>query len=110
MRGSKVVTERLLIFNETTEGKIFRPSDWAERLALCCASFSKNKRLAWHTMLRPVYVDNRKCLEVNIVLQHIEPYIWDYVIGFAVANKLKMSDYDTDPSTALDDTDAPIAA
>ena len=84
--------KKILILGETTDGRRFRPSDWAERVAGCCALFSSNKRLKWHELLQPKYIENKKCLELNTRLHAIEPRAWVYVLEFVMSNRLKLSE------------------
>ena len=48
----------VVIHGTTSKGKIFRPSDWAERLCGILSSFTKDNRLSYSNWVRPILVDN----------------------------------------------------
>ena len=80
----------IIVKGRNAEGVKFRPSDWVECLASCAASYAEHKRLTWHQGLKPVYIDNEKCLAIDIALESIQPVIWNHVISFAFANNLEI--------------------
>lgn len=43
----------VVIHGTTSSGKIFRPSDWAERLCGILSSFTKDNRLSYSKWVRP---------------------------------------------------------
>ncbi len=81
----------------TREGKTFRPSDWAERLAGALSSFRpKTARIGAHITYSPYcvprVVDGVKCVIVNEALRDIEPMAWDFVMHFARDNELQVAE------------------
>ena len=50
----------LIVKGRTINNNVFRPSDWVERLAASCASFSDDRRLRYKHGLRPVLHYNEK--------------------------------------------------
>ena len=40
--------DEIVIYGTTSNGKTFRPSDWAERLCGILSSFDKGNRLSYH--------------------------------------------------------------
>lgn len=84
---------RLVILGVTTEGKPFRPSDWAERLAGAMSAFRPRRAGAQdHLTYSPYVVPSArggiKCVIVDPRLQDIEPMAWKFVISFAADNDL----------------------
>ena len=79
----------------TKDGKTFRPSDWAERLAGAMSSFRPGGSaggigsfIGYSPYCVPRVVDGVKCVIVNEALRGIEPMAWDFVMNFARDNKL----------------------
>lgn len=78
----------LIVKGRTINNNVFRPSDWVERLAASCASFSDDRRLRYKHGLRPVLHYNEKHLSVNFELENTHPEIWDFIMEFVNSNKL----------------------
>lgn len=89
MANTKILVPKILILGETVDGRRFRPSDWAERVAGCCAQFDASKRLQWHPLVQPVSIEGRKCLAIDISLKTSAPELWNYIREFVDKNHLK---------------------
>ncbi len=83
----------------TLEGRTFRPSDWAERLAGAMSCFRPGggaggiaAYIGYSPYCVPQVVDGVKCVIVNEALKGIEPMAWDFVMNFARDNHLRVSD------------------
>ncbi len=81
----------------TLEGRSFRPSDWAERLAGAMSSFRPGGSaggigafIGYSPYCVPRVIDGIKCVIVNEALKGIEPMAWDFVMNFARDNRLKV--------------------
>ena len=81
----------------TLEGRTFRPSDWAERLAGAMSSFRPGgpaggigAYIGYSPYCVPRVVDSIKCVIVHEALKDIEPMAWDFVMNFARDNGLKV--------------------
>jgi len=85
-----VNTSKIIIQGITSLGEVFRPSDWAERVSGRLATF-RNQRVIYSPLLRPGVKDGHKCVIVDIQLQINNPELYDYLLGFAKANNLKIS-------------------
>jgi Protein of unknown function (DUF3579) len=79
----------------TEDGKTFRPSDWAERLAGALSAYRPggagqgiSAYIGYSPYCVPQLVDNIKCVVVDERLRGIEPMAWDFVMNFARDNKL----------------------
>ena len=79
----------------TKQGRTFRPSDWAERLAGAMACFRPgggqggiSAYIGYSPYCVPRVVDGVKCVMVNEALRDIEPMAWDFVMNFAQDNDL----------------------
>jgi len=89
----------ILIRGITHEGRRFRPSDWAERLAGVMSQFrpggsgnNPGRYLGYSPWCVPTVVDGVKCVLVNTLLRGYEPMAWDFVMNFARDNDLQVSD------------------
>ena len=81
----------------TRDGRTFRPSDWAERLAGVMSSFrpggaQPGSHLNYSPWCIPTVIEGVKCVIVNRELRDYEPMAWDFVINFAKDNDLKVSE------------------
>ena len=89
----------------TLEGRSFRPSDWAERLAGAMSSFRPGgarggigSYIGYSPYCVPQVVDGVKCVLVNEALRGIEPMAWDFVMNFARDNELRVIELLPDPA------------
>ena len=80
----------LVITGVQENGKIFRPSDWTERLSSTLASFQVDHRLRYSLGVQPCVLDGERCLVVARWLEATNPAAYDYVMGFAKANQLRI--------------------
>jgi hypothetical protein len=81
----------------TREGKTFRPSDWAERLAGALSSFrpggsGPNAHIGYSPYCVPRVVGGVKCVIVSEALRGLEPMAMDFVMNFARDNHLMVSE------------------
>lgn len=84
----------------TLDGRGFRPSDWAERLASAMACFRPDSGtgsaggigafIGYSPYCVPTVVDGVKCVIVNEALRGLEPMAWDFVMNFARDNRLQL--------------------
>lgn len=82
----------------TADGKVFRPSDWAERLAGVMSGFRPEgmggtaSHLGYSPWCVPTMVNGIKCVVVNRAIQGAEPLAWDFVMNFARDNNLVVTE------------------
>lgn len=83
----------------TLEGRTFRPSDWAERLAGAMSCFRPGGGIAgigayigYSPYCVPQVVDGVKCVIVSEALQGVEPMAWEFVMNFARDNHLRVAE------------------
>ena len=82
----------------TSNGRAFRPSDWAERLAGALSSFRPKTgqqagigaHIGYSPYCVPRVIGNVKCVIVNEALRDLEPMAWDFVMHFARDNDLQV--------------------
>ncbi|MDO4227073.1 GNAT family N-acetyltransferase [Neisseria sp.] len=85
----------IVIHGTTGNGKVFRPSDWAERLCGILSSFDKGNRLSYHEWVRPILVDKVRCVAVDKKLEEINPPMFRFLMDFAADNDLRVMDCKT---------------
>jgi len=83
----------------TQDGRTFRPSDWAERLAGAMSSFrpggsagGPGAHIGYSPYCVPRVINSVKCVIVNEALRDIEPMAWDFVMNFARDNGLQVAE------------------
>ncbi|MGA0926734.1 MAG: DUF3579 domain-containing protein [Burkholderiaceae bacterium] len=77
----------------TSQGKVFRPSDWAERLAGVMSSFrpggaAPGDHISYSPWCVPTSIGGIKCVVVQTALRDAEPMAWDFVINFGLDNDM----------------------
>lgn len=94
----KKLAEEFFILGLTTDGRQFRPSDWAERLCGVMSCFrpegagGRNSHLGYSPYVRPTVLNGVKAVVVNADLQKIEPLAYHFVVDFAKDNALQVVD------------------
>jgi hypothetical protein len=83
----------------TKDGRAFRPSDWAERLAGAMSSFRPRSsvggigaHIGFSPYCVPRIIGGVKGVLVNEALRDLEPMAWDFVVNFARDNGLVTRD------------------
>ena len=89
--------KEVFIWGITHDGRTFRPSDWAERLAGVMSQFrpggaQPGSHLSYSPWCIPTVCNGLKCVVVNSQLRELEPMAWDFVLNFAKDNELQVSD------------------
>lgn len=91
-------SNEVFILGLTRDGRRFRPSDWAERLAGVMAQFrpggagAATSPIGYSPWCVPTVIDGVKCVVVNHALRAHEPMAWDFVVGFARDNDLQTAE------------------
>lgn len=90
-------TQEIFIQGITQDGKPFRPSDWAERLAGVMSQFrpggvAPGSHLSYSPWCIPTTMGQTKCVVVHRDLQVHEPMAWDFVMNFARDNGLQVAE------------------
>ncbi len=88
-------TQEVVIVGRTADGRAFRPSDWAERLAGVMSSFrpggaQPGSHLSYSPWCVPNTFEGAKCVVVQRDLRDLEPMAWDFVLNFARDNGLQL--------------------
>ncbi|HEY4375368.1 MAG TPA: DUF3579 domain-containing protein [Burkholderiales bacterium] len=85
-----VETNEFVIIGTTLDGKRFRPSDWADRLAGVMCSFGGDNRMAYSPFCYPISSAGVACVVVDVRLKEIEPMAYNFLLNFAKDNELQM--------------------
>ncbi len=84
----------IIIQGITNQGKTFRPSDWSERLSGILSSFNTG-RLSYHQYVRPLLLDEVRCVAVDKKLAEVNPPMYEFLLDFAGDNDLRILDCKT---------------
>jgi hypothetical protein len=92
---------KFVIVGQTGDGRAFRPSDWAERLAGVMAAFrpgraGSQQHLSYSPYVVPSTRRGFKCVIVDPALRGLEPMAYNFVVGFARDNGLRVESHAPD--------------
>ena len=94
---ASINSPEVFIQGVTLEGKTFRPSDWAERLAGVMSPFrpggaQPGSHLSYSPWCIPTTINGVKCVIVHRDLRDAEPMAWDFCMNFARDNHLQVAE------------------
>ncbi|MFT3717753.1 DUF3579 domain-containing protein [Pseudorhodoferax sp.] len=90
-------SKEVFIQGMTRDGRTFRPSDWAERLAGVLSQFrpggpQPGSHLSYSPWCVPTTINNVKCVVVHRDLRDYDVMAWDFVMNFAKDNDLQVAE------------------
>lgn len=92
-------SREVFIQGVTKDGRVFRPSDWAERLAGAMSCFRPEGSgggigafIGYSPYCVPRVINGVKCVIVNEALRDVEIKAWDFVMNFARDNDLQVAE------------------
>ena len=90
-------SKELFILGLTHQGKTFRPSDWAERLAGVMSQFrpggpQPGSHLGYSPWCVPTSIGQVKCVIIHRDLREYDVMAWDFCLNFAKDNELQVSE------------------
>jgi Protein of unknown function (DUF3579) len=90
-------SKELYILGITKQGKTFRPSDWAERLAGVMSQFrpggaQRGSHLGYSPWCVPSAIGSTKCVILHADLRDYDVMAWDFCLNFAKDNDLQVSE------------------
>lgn len=97
-KKTTTVAREFFIQGITSDGRQFRPSDWAERLCGVMSCFrpegsgGPNAHLSYSPYVRPTVLAGVKSVVVNEQLRELEPLAYHFVVNFAKDNDLQIVD------------------
>jgi hypothetical protein len=80
------------IHGVTSDGRPFRPSDWAERLCGVLAAFGNDHRMQYSPFVHPVTANGVRCVVVDVRVEELEPMAYRFLVSFARDNELQVRD------------------
>ena len=91
------LAKEIYILGLTRQGRAFRPSDWAERLAGVMSQFrpggpQPGSHLGYSPWCIPTSIGDTKCVIIHPDLREHEVMAWDFCINFARDNDLQTSE------------------
>jgi hypothetical protein len=104
----------LVIEGVTLDGKVFRPSDWIERLIDTMFSYGEDRRTRTEPysgpdrrrrqvgFLQAQMIDGRKCLVVDMRLRDANPAAYRFLQNFIQNNCLRMMERDNTSPAAVE--------
>lgn len=94
IKNNSTPKREFFIHGLTSDGKQFRPSDWAERLCGAMSIFrpdaGRNAHLVYSPYVRPLLLNGVRSVVVNEALREIEPLAYHFVLSFAKDNDLQI--------------------
>lgn len=91
-----IAAREFFIQGITSDGKAFRPSDWAERLCGVMSRFREegsggpHAHLQYSPYVRPTMLEGIRSVVVSEELRKIEPLAYHFVLSFAKDNDLRI--------------------
>jgi hypothetical protein len=91
--SSPLGTTRLeiVILGITVTGAPFRPSDWADRLCGVISIFGEDQRISYSPYVKPMVAEGQRCVLVDTRLKTLNPDAFDFLMGFARDNELRLN-------------------
>jgi hypothetical protein len=80
----------VVIWGVTAAGRIFRPSDWHDRIAGLTSAFGDDHKLVYSPLVLPVLVGDVRAVIVGHELEVIEVRLFRFLLAFARDNELQM--------------------
>jgi len=99
------LAKEIFIQGVTRDGKTFRPSDWAERLAGVLSQFrpggpQPGSHLGYSPWCVPTTINGVKCVIVDPELRDYDVMAWDFAMNFGKDNGLLVTQVCPAPGTA----------
>lgn len=79
-----------MIRGVTRQGRTFRPSDWADRLASILSHVGHDNRLHYSAQLCPVTRAGVRCVVIQRSLETEDPRVFKFLLDFARENDLEV--------------------
>ncbi len=86
----RIATNEFVIRGVTLTGKVFRPSDWAERLCGVMAQCGADRRMHFSPYVWQALSDGITSVVVDGHLEDIEPMAYRFLMNFARDNELEV--------------------
>jgi Protein of unknown function (DUF3579) len=94
--GAASMSNDIIIRGTTTDGRKFRPSDWAQRLYYAVASYGPYRQVTFNPMVKLKVSDGVSCVVVSKRLEREDPMMFEFLIDFARDNDLLIQGLDNE--------------
>ncbi|MBI3344682.1 MAG: DUF3579 domain-containing protein [Gammaproteobacteria bacterium] len=84
--------DTLIVESVREDGRVFRPSDWVERISSQLATYGRDHRLHYSDHVHPCLIQGANCLVVKKSLQDENPKAYQFILKFAADNQLRVQD------------------
>lgn len=84
--------DTLIVESVREDGRVFRPSDWVERISSQLATYGRDHRLHYSDHVHPCLIQGVNCLVVNKSLQNDNPTAYQFILKFAADNQLRIQE------------------
>ncbi len=81
---------KIIIKGVTKDGRKFRPSDWAQRLATAVGTPGPDRRIRYHPKVKVATIDGINCVVVEKDLEDSDPMLYSFLVDFADSNNLEV--------------------
>jgi hypothetical protein len=81
---------KIIIKGVTTDGRKFRPSDWAQRLATAVGTLTPGRRIKYHPKVSISLMNGVNCIVIASELKDEDPMLYAFLIDFAESNNLEI--------------------
>jgi hypothetical protein len=92
-RLSNLHVRSWIIIGKTKDNKVFRPSNWAERLCELAATFDSRGLFGYSKSLHPIHFKEVSAVRVNGALMSEEPVLWEQIVFFVSLHELQFVQY-----------------
>lgn len=83
--------QNFVIIGRTSDGRTFRPSDWADRLCGIMSVFGSDNRMTYSPYVRPACnLKGDKTVLVDSRIHDVEPLAYNFLKNFAKDNDLQI--------------------
>ena len=89
---NSVENTEVVIRGLTSQGRTFRPSDWADRLAGLVSEVGMDNRLNYSHGVQPVTRSGVRCVVISRALAQQDSRIFQFLLDFARDNDLEVVD------------------
>lgn len=89
--------KKMVISGVTADGRTFRPSNWADRLAGVVSHFrpptkQSTQHARYSPWCMPAFKNGKRCVIIDPILREKHPQAWDYLVKFAQENNLPVQE------------------
>ena len=84
--------DTLIVESVREDGRLFRPSDWVERISGQLATYGHDHRLHYSDNVHPCLIQGMNCLVVKKSLREENPSAYQFILKFAEDNQLRIQE------------------